>query len=115
MAKSEHFRLVIDTNLWISFIISDRFLEFDEFLKSSRCTLLFSKELIEEISRTASKPKLRPFFPVGTVDEMFNVIEPFSEMVNVTSSVKACCDPFDDFLLALTKDGKADFLITNKL
>lgn len=112
MAKSEHFRLVIDTNLWISFIISNKLQYLDELLRSSHITLLFSTELLDEIRRTASKPKLKIFFPSGTVEEMLDVIEPFSEMVEVESVVNECRDPNDNFLLALAKDGNADFLIT---
>lgn len=32
--------------------------------------------------------------------------------IRVTSKVKVCRDETDDFLLALCKDGSADFLIT---
>jgi len=86
MERNKPLRLVIDTNLWISFVISNKLKKLDDLLKS--------------------------FFPTGTVEEMFRIIEPISEMVKPTSKVEICRDPYDDFLLALSKDGKADFLIT---
>ena len=35
-----------------------------------------------------------------------------AELVDVSSVVDACRDPKDNFLLALAKDGNADYLIT---
>ncbi len=112
MERSKPLRLVIDTNLWISFVISNKLNMLDDFLKSSNAILLFSPELIDEITKTVFKPKLKSFFPSGAVDEMFKIIEPFSEMVKPTSKVTICRDPNDDFLLTLSKDGNADFLVT---
>jgi hypothetical protein len=43
---------------------------------------------------------------------MFIAFEPFIDLVSVKSNVKVCRDSKDDFLLALAKDGKADYLLT---
>lgn len=43
---------------------------------------------------------------------MLSILEPFIDLVEVTSIVTACRDPKDNFLLALAKDGKADYLLT---
>jgi uncharacterized protein len=40
------------------------------------------------------------------------MFDTYGELVNVVSSVDLCRDAKDNFLLALAKDGKADFLIT---
>ncbi|MBX3165065.1 MAG: putative toxin-antitoxin system toxin component, PIN family [Bacteroidetes bacterium] len=105
-------RIVIDTNLWISFIISKKFSQVDTTLYKKNARLLFSVELIEEIEATISKPRLKKYFSDNALDEMFNVFDPFIDFVNVKSKVIVCRDPKDDFLLALAKDGKADFLLT---
>lgn len=37
---------------------------------------------------------------------------PFIELIDVKSTIDVCRDPNDNFLLGLSKDGKADFLLT---
>lgn len=43
---------------------------------------------------------------------MLSVFEPFMELIEVNSNINVCRDPKDDFLLALAKDGNANFLLT---
>ena len=43
---------------------------------------------------------------------MLSKFEPFIDLIEVESSVTVCRDPKDNFLLALAKDGKADYLLT---
>lgn len=40
------------------------------------------------------------------------MLNEIAEFVNVKSNVNLCRDPKDNFLLALAKDGKADYLLT---
>jgi predicted nucleic acid-binding protein len=46
-------RLILDTNLWISFLISNRYEKLDRLLLVDKCTVLFSQELIEEFVAVA--------------------------------------------------------------
>lgn len=112
MPKSKPLKLIIDTNLWISLIISKKLNQLDPLLYSENVKLLFSNELIHEIETTIAKPKLKKFFPGNALDEMLTVFEPFIDLINVKSKVEFCRDPKDDFLLALARDGKANYLIT---
>jgi len=43
---------------------------------------------------------------------MFTVFDPFIDLIEVESIVTICRDLSDNFLLALAKDGKADYLLT---
>jgi uncharacterized protein len=74
--------------------------------------LLFSAELLDEINSTVTKPKLRKYFSPNAMEEMLLNLEPYIELIEVKSIVKVCRDTKDNFLLALSKDGKADYLIT---
>ncbi len=112
MPKSKSLNLIIDTNLWISFIISKKQGPLDSILFTSKARLLFSEELIVEISQTIIKPKLKKYFGLNALEEMLLAFEPFIYLVQVKSIVKICRDPKDNFLLALAKDGKADYLLT---
>ena len=112
MPKSKSLKLIIDTNLWVSFIISNKLNVLDPLLFAGNTRLLFSTELITEIQETITKPKLKKYFKTNTLEEMFYAFEPFIDLVEVESIVTICRDPKDNFLLALAKDGKADHLLT---
>ena len=62
MQKNKLFKIIIDTNLWVSFIISNKYYLIDSLLFSKQVVLLFSKELIDEIHQTINKPKLKKYF-----------------------------------------------------
>jgi len=59
-----------------------------------------------------NRPKLRPFFSETVVVELLETIEEFADFVNVRSEIKLCRDPKDNFLLSLSLDGNADYLLT---
>ena len=111
MPKSKSIRIIIDTNLWISFLISNRLTKLDSIIIHD-IKLLFSNELLEEISSTITKPKLSRYFSINALEEMLINLEHLIEIVEVKSKVSVCRDIKDDFLLSLAKDGKADFLLT---
>lgn len=112
MAKNKPLKLIVDTNLWVNFIISNKLKLLDSLLFSEKARLLFSTELIEELESTIAKPRLRKYFGPNSLQEMLSILEPFIDLVEVTSIVTVCRDPKDNFLLALAKDGKADYLLT---
>jgi uncharacterized protein len=112
MPKNNPVKIVIDTNLWISFLISDKQRKLDSLLYLEAVRLLFSPELLAEINSTISKPKLKKYFSKNAMEEMLINLEPFIELVEVKSSISICRDPKDNFLLSLSKDGKANFLLT---
>ncbi|MCY7290791.1 MAG: putative toxin-antitoxin system toxin component, PIN family [Ferruginibacter sp.] len=105
-------RLIIDSNLWISFLISNSQRKLDILLSTEQVKILFSIELLDELTRVSNYPKLKSYFGVGAVEEMLEILEPYIELIKVRSYVVICRDPKDYFLLSLAKDGKADFLLT---
>lgn len=109
-AKSD--RLVIDTNLWIAFLITNNYKKLDEKIRRKAVTILFSLELIEEVISVAERPKFRRYFTKHDLKELVDLFDAYGEIVDVISKVDICRDPKDNFLLALAKDSKANYLIT---
>lgn len=105
-------RIVIDTNLWVSFLITKDFTKLDTIIFARQGTLVFSQELLDEFLEVVNRPKLRPFFSETVVVELLETIEEFADFVNVRSEIKLCRDPKDNFLLSLSLDGNADYLLT---
>jgi putative PIN family toxin of toxin-antitoxin system len=73
MAKSKPLKLIIDTNLWVSFVISKKQSLLDSFLFNEEARLLFSTELITEIQETIKKPKLKKYFGTNALEEMLSI------------------------------------------
>ena len=105
-------RIIIDTNLWISFILTGDSSKLDEVINEDSSVLLFSIELLEELIDVASRPKFRKYFPTEDLISLLYQIEKNSEFINVVSSVEICRDPKDNFLLSLAQDGQATHLIS---
>ncbi|MBL0110180.1 MAG: putative toxin-antitoxin system toxin component, PIN family [Saprospiraceae bacterium] len=112
MPKDSPIKLILDTNLWISFIISNKLNSIDAILFTEDVRLLFSEELIAEIMATIEKPKLKKYFAPNALEEMLSTFEPFVDLIKIETDVLVCRDPKDNFLLALAHDGKADYLLT---
>lgn len=112
MPKSNPLKLIIDTNLWISFIISHKQNQLEPFLYKKKARLLFSTELIAEIQQTIEKPKLKKYFGSNALEEMLLNFDPFIDLIEVESIITICRDPKDNFLLELAKDGNAHYLLT---
>lgn len=105
-------RIIIDTNLWISFLITKNFTKLDEILFSRHGILIFSQELLDEFLDVARRPKFRRFFSISDIEEILETIDEYAEFVKVQSNIEICRDPKDNFLLSLSVDGNADFLLT---
>jgi len=105
-------RIIIDTNLWISFLVSKRFNIIDNLLGNGIVEFVFCDELLSEFIKVASRPKLRKFFTIDDWVLIIEVIERYAIHIPVVSSVTLCRDEKDNFLLSLSKDAKADYLLT---
>jgi putative PIN family toxin of toxin-antitoxin system len=105
-------RVIIDTNLWISFLITKDLKTLDERIKSGKIKVLFSLELIDEFLAITRRPKFKKYFSKEDVEQLVDLFEFYGEVVDVVSQIKLCRDPKDDFLLSLAMDSKADYLIT---
>ena len=105
-------KIILDTNLWISFLITKNYRHIDQFILNEKIKLFFSKELIEEFISVTARSKFRKYFLDTDVDELIEIFDFYGEVVEVNSDVKECRDPKDDFLLNLAIDSKANYLVT---
>lgn len=105
-------KIILDTNLWISFLISKKLESIDDLIISGKIELIFSKELIEEFITVIKRPKFINYFSDGNIESLLNLFDKYGKLVNVTTKTNECRDDKDNFLLNLAIDSKADFLIT---
>ena len=105
-------RIVIDTNLWVSFLIAKNPISIEFLLLSQKFDVLFSNNLLDEFITVSSREKFRNYFPVEDISELTHILHNHSNFINVSTNITLCRDEKDDFLLNLSIDGKADYLIT---
>ena len=105
-------KIILDTNLWISFLISKKFNRIDELIENKKITLIFSDELIEEFVDVVSRPKFKKYFSKRDIEKILEYFDQFGELTKVTSDLKICRDEKDNFLLSLSVDSDADYLIS---
>jgi len=108
----ENKKVILDTNLWISFLISHQLDYIDELLLSGKFSLIFSEELLDEFISVSKRPKLSKFFTNRNVKELLDLFDKYGQLCNVTSDVTICRDNKDNFLLNLAIDSAADYLLT---
>jgi len=105
-------KVILDTNIWISFLISRDFSFLDDFMESNKLKLVFSTELLHEFITVAQRPKFKKYFPKHDLERIFDFIDRYGIIVEVKSKIDKCRDSKDNFLLDLAIDSKADYLIT---
>jgi len=105
-------RIIVDTNLWISYLISKGFKSLDRLIFDNQAVLIFSSELIDEFVKVSKRKKFSNYFNSSDIKKLLLIFDSYGEIVKVTSKISACRDSKDNFLLSLSVDGKADYLIT---
>lgn len=107
----EKIKIIIDTNIWISFLFGGSIREkLKMILNDDRFELVFSDELMTEISSVLARPKFQKYIKPIHVQMLIETILLKATFIDVTQEVKVSRDKKDDFLLALCLDGDADFL-----
>ncbi len=105
-------KVIIDTNLWISFLIGKELQNLKALIINEKIRLIVTDQLIDELEIVTSREKLKKYFDQDKVAELIVLLNIVSEKVRIRKIEQICRDPKDDFLLALAKESKADFLIT---
>ena len=105
-------RVIIDTNLWISFLITNNLNILTELFLFERFQIIFSDELFNEFIDVARRPKFKKYFDEKSVQLLIQNISEKLEFIKVASAITICRDLKDNFILALSIDGNADYIVT---
>lgn len=105
-------RVVIDTNIWISFLIGKQLSKLQVDLVDEKVIVLFSEALFGELLAVLQRPKFRKYFSSEIVKELTMLLLAKVEWVSISESFDDCRDLKDNFLLDLSVSGNADYLVT---
>ena len=106
-------RIVIDTNLWISALISKSLHKrIGQIVSNQDITILGSSTLLEEVKAVSQRPKIQKYTNIEQVSNLLHLLSNRVELLIPVSNIEICRDPNDNFLIALCLDGNADFLLS---
>jgi uncharacterized protein len=105
-------KVILDTNLWISFLITKQFSGIDDLIIGGKIKLIFSKESIEEFLTVAKREKFRKFFSDHDITYLLRLFDHYGKLTDVSIDVTECRDLKDNFLLSLAVESKSDYLVT---
>lgn len=105
-------RIIIDTNILTSYLISKKIINLDKIFLADNISILFSKELIDELHEVIQRPKMRKYFTEEDAMTILIKLVQLGEVYYPEKSIQICKDPKDNFLLDLAIEGKANYLIT---
>ncbi len=107
-------RLVIDTNVLISALLSETSLpaHLVGLWREGRFHLLTSADQLDELMRVTRYPKIRERLPPALAGRLINEVRDAAIVLKNVPVFTVCADPDDNYLLAMAAAGAADFLVT---
>lgn len=113
MKEKNKIRIIIDTNLFISFLIGKRLKQLKRDLINSKVVLIFAEQNILELRLVSQRSKFQRYFDKEDVNELIDLIYTIGRVIRVYSEPNLCRDTKDNFLLGLAEEGNADYLVTS--
>jgi hypothetical protein len=107
-------KVIIDTNLWISFLLGHQTPLVRRMLTDLRFDVYVCSRLIEEIRDVASREKIRRRVSPTDVEDLLTIIHAFCQFVIIDAEVPATAirDPKDLYLLSLADTIGADYIVS---
>jgi putative PIN family toxin of toxin-antitoxin system len=107
-------RVVLDTNILVSALIAPAGnpAAIYNAWEDGKFTLLICTEQLDELRATLQKPRVADLIKPHKAGRLVNQIKRLAEDVGALPAVERSPDPTDDFLLAMSEAGGADYLVT---
>ena len=111
MRRKEN-KIIIDTNIWISYLISNKYKFLDTLLINKTYKLVFCEELLDEFIEVIQRPKFEKSFSKNDIENLLQLFNNLALFYKLKTSLTICRDKKDNFLLSLAVDSKSDYLLT---
>ena len=107
-------RVVLDTNIIVSALLAPagKPAAILRMWLDGKFTLLTCAAHVDELRSTMQKPAVSERIKPHKVGRLVNRVRKLAEGIDPLPRVQRSPDPTDDFLLALSEGGKADYLVT---
>lgn len=115
MPKSKRIKVIIDTNLLISFLIGKKLHSLKVLLTDFRVELIFAEQNIQELRMVSKRPKFKKYFKAEDLDDLINLIKAIGKVLEIVNVPEICRDPKDNYLLELARISKSNYLVTGDI
>lgn len=106
-------RIILDTNIWISFLIGKRLHTLGELLTRPDVSVYVCHELMQEFTDVARRPKIKKYVSEKDIRNTLEIMAAFCINIPVHSAhALPVRDPKDIYLLSLASCIHADLLVT---
>jgi len=110
--ESKSYKIIVDSNIWISFLIGKNLLGLQNYIDSQKIKIITCNEQLTELSEVFKKPKLKKYFTKDQISEFFELLDESSDCILISTKSNICRDSKDNYLVSLALDSYANFLIT---
>ena len=107
-------RVILDTNILLSALISPHG-PADQLYhawRTGRFTLLTSDAQLDELRRVTRQVRVRPLVDSAAAGTLVNELRELALLVTDLPNLEISSDPFDNFLFAMARMGRADYLVS---
>jgi putative PIN family toxin of toxin-antitoxin system len=106
------YKVIIDSNIWVSFLIGKSLRSLVHHIRNEKITIITCEEQLQELTSVFQKPKFLKYFQINQVTTFFTFFRGVSHIVPIRVIKPLCRDSKDDYLLALSIESEAHYLIT---
>ncbi|HYV93273.1 MAG TPA: putative toxin-antitoxin system toxin component, PIN family [Chitinophagales bacterium] len=106
-------KVVVDTNVWVSYFINDRINYLIKWLLDRDIEVFISDELISEVNEVLHRPKFSHRKSGNDISDFIDLLGEVGSYCKVKPAFKNSPDPDDNFLFDLCLESEAEYLITS--
>jgi putative PIN family toxin of toxin-antitoxin system len=87
MQPKNKYRVVIDTNIFLQFLISKKVLKLDDLIEKQELKVLYCEELLNELLAVMHRPKLKVFFVQKDTEKLMAQLKIFGSFSIIKNKV----------------------------
>ena len=106
-------RIIIDCNIWISFLLGFQKDVMKQVLQSQHIDVFVCPQLLREIADVATRPKIRNRITDVDLENLLHIIRTYCQLVTITHNAQSGIrDAKDLYLLSLAETMNADYIVS---
>lgn len=106
-------KVILDCNIWISFLLSRQDCLLRRMLMDTRFDIYICDELLAEIVNVARRDKIRKRVSEAELQQLLKIIDAFCEKTTIDHIAESIIrDPKDLYLLSLAETIDADYIVS---
>ena len=106
-------RVILDCNIWISFLLSKQDCLLKRMLMDTRFDIYICEELLSEIINVARRDKIRKRVSENELQQLLKIIDAFCIKTTISQIAESIIrDPKDVYLLSLAETIDANYLVS---